>query len=51
MAVKAGEEAGRLASAAGKWSSPCGLVLGCEGWWAVTESVLKVRDEVRGVTR
>jgi hypothetical protein len=48
-AVKEGGERGRVASVRGKWS-PCGLVLGWEGWWAVTERVLKVREEVRGVT-
>ena len=50
IAVKAGGERGRrVASAGGKWS-PCGLVLGWEGWWAVMERVAKVREAVSGVT-
>jgi hypothetical protein len=49
MAVKQGGDRGREASAGGKWS-PCGLVLGWEGWRAVTERVLKLREVVMGVT-
>jgi hypothetical protein len=51
MAVKAGGLSGRAASAAGKRSwSGLGAVLGWEGWRAVTDRVLKVREAVRGVT-